>query len=114
MDVVKSLLQRGAPLELENRWGGTVLNSAWHFALYQAGSAMESTDLVSDAVRQLARGALGKSVLYTSCEPCAMCVGAMYWAGIRSVVYALPSDELAKLAGSDFLVPCREVFSRAS
>jgi tRNA(Arg) A34 adenosine deaminase TadA len=43
-----------------------------------------------------------------------MCVGAMYWAGIRSVVYGLPAEELAKLAGPDFLIPCRDLFSRAS
>src|SRR5437899_2252373 len=37
--------------------------------------------------------------VYTSCEPCAMCVGKMYWAGIRSLVYALSAEELAVLAG---------------
>jgi tRNA(Arg) A34 adenosine deaminase TadA len=43
-----------------------------------------------------------------------MCVGKMYWAGIRAVVYALAAEELAKLAGGDFLVPCRELFARAA
>lgn len=72
------------------------------------------TNLVGEAVRTLTRQALGKSVLYASCEPCAMCVGAMYWAGIRSLVYGLPSDELATLAGRNFRVPCRELLSRTS
>jgi tRNA(Arg) A34 adenosine deaminase TadA len=72
------------------------------------------TNLVSEAVRTLDRGVLARCVLYTSCEPCAMCVGSMYWAGIRTLVYALSSDELAKLAGSNFLIPCRELFSRAA
>jgi len=27
-------------------------------------------------------------VLYTSCEPCPMCLGAIYWSGINRVVYA--------------------------
>ena len=43
-----------------------------------------------------------------------MCVGKMYWAGIRSVVYALPAEELAALAGGSFVVPCRELFARAA
>lgn len=34
-DLVKGLLERRAPLEVENIWGGTVLNSTLHFALYQ-------------------------------------------------------------------------------
>ena len=35
MDVVKRLLERGAPLEVENTWGGTVLDSTVYFALHQ-------------------------------------------------------------------------------
>jgi tRNA(Arg) A34 adenosine deaminase TadA len=42
-----------------------------------------------------------------------MCVGKMYWAGIRSVVYALSAEELAVLAGADFLIPCKDLFARA-
>jgi len=72
------------------------------------------TNLVAAAIRQLTPDQIRRSVLYTSCEPCAMCVGKMYWAGIRSVVYALPSEELAALAGGDFLVPCRDLFKRAA
>ena len=43
-----------------------------------------------------------------------MCVGKMYWAGVRSLVYALSAEELALLAGPDFLVPCRDLFARAT
>ncbi len=77
-------------------------------------TAHAETNLVSAAIRQLSSGQIRRSVLYTSCEPCAMCVGKMYWAGIRSVVYALPVEELAKLAGGRFLIPCRELFGRAA
>jgi len=31
---------------------------------------------------------LSGCVIYASCEPCPMCLGAIYWAGIRKVVYA--------------------------
>lgn len=31
---------------------------------------------------------LSGCVLYASCEPCPMCLGAIYWAGIRRVVFA--------------------------
>lgn len=77
-------------------------------------TAHAETNLVAEAIRVLEPDRIRRSVLYTSCEPCAMCVGEMYWAGIRSVVYALPADELALLAGRDFLIPCKELFSRAA
>jgi hypothetical protein len=30
-----------------------------------------------------------------------------------SIAYALPAEELAALAGRDFLIPCAELFARA-
>lgn len=80
----------------------------------QDPTAHAETNLVAAAIRQLSPAQIRKAVLYTSCEPCAMCVGKMYWAGVRSLVYALPAVELAKMAGGDFLVECRTIFSRAS
>ena len=59
---------------------------------------------------------LATSTLYTSTEPCAMCCGAIFWAGIRTVVYALGGDELIALVpeGDEFTLdlPSREVFAR--
>jgi tRNA(Arg) A34 adenosine deaminase TadA len=60
---------------------------------------------------------LAGSVLYTSTEPCAMCSGAIFWAGIPTVFYALGGDELIELmpAGSDEFtlgLSAREVFAR--
>ena len=72
------------------------------------------TNLIDLAIRQLSPDQIGRAVLYTSCEPCAMCVGKMYWAGIRSVVYGLSSEDLAIFAGPQFLVPCRDLFTRAT
>jgi len=77
-------------------------------------TAHAETNLVAEAIRRLTPHEVARSVLYASCEPCAMCVGKMYWAGIRTVVYALPAGELAKLAGGSFLVPCRDLFARAA
>lgn len=37
--------------------------------------------------------------LYSSAEPCMMCTGALYLAGVSRVVYALNSTELEALAG---------------
>jgi tRNA(Arg) A34 adenosine deaminase TadA len=76
-------------------------------------TAHAETNLVAKAIRHLSPDQIRRCVLYTSCEPCAMCVGKMYWAGIRSIVYALPAEELAALAGRDFLIPCAELFGRA-
>jgi guanine deaminase len=43
---------------------------------------------------------LSGSVLYCSCEPCPMCLGAIYWARVSRVVYAATRSDAA-LAGFD-------------
>lgn len=52
--------------------------------------------------------------LYTSTEPCAMCAGAIYWAGISRVVYSCSQEAFAELAGKALDIPCRDVFAYAN
>jgi tRNA(Arg) A34 adenosine deaminase TadA len=57
------------------------------------------------------------ATLYSSAEPCAMCAGGVYWAGIGRVVYALSERRLLALTGSHpenptLSLSCREVFAR--
>ena len=42
---------------------------------------------------------LARCTLYASAEPCAMCTGAAYWAGIGRIVYGLSETALAALIG---------------
>lgn len=74
-------------------------------------------NLVRLAAQRLDRAALAGSTLYSSTEPCPMCAGAIYWAGIGRVVYALSEQGLLALtehspANDALLLPCREVFAR--
>jgi len=101
----------GALLVLD---GKVVLTAQNTIATDRDPTAHAETNLVTTAIGELSPDQIRRSILYTSCEPCAMCTGKMYWAGIRSIVYALPAEELATLAGGDFLVPCRELLAHAS
>jgi tRNA(Arg) A34 adenosine deaminase TadA len=93
--------------------GAVLLTAQNTIATDRDPTAHAESNLVAEAIRRLTPDQIRRSVLYSSCEPCAMCVGKMYWAGIRSIVYALPSDQLAALAARDFVIPCRELFSRS-
>lgn len=46
---------------------------------------------------------LSGCILYTSCEPCPMCLGAIYWSGIKTVVYASDRDDAAEAGFNDSL-----------
>jgi tRNA(Arg) A34 adenosine deaminase TadA len=75
------------------------------------------TNLVRRAAEVLSSDELRGSTLYTSTEPCAMCCGAIFWAGIPRVVYALAESELIAMVPVDsaegtLALPSREVFAR--
>lgn len=58
------------------------------------------------------RDDVGDLVMYTSTEPCAMCAGGIYVAGLRAVVYSVPTERAGELAdGGGFSVPCSDVFA---
>jgi tRNA(Arg) A34 adenosine deaminase TadA len=55
---------------------------------------------IREACRHVGTFQLDGCTLYTSCEPCPMCLSAMYWARIDRLVYAC-SREDAACAGFD-------------
>lgn len=65
-------------------------------------------------------GKLPFGTVYTSCEPCPMCVGAMFWAGTRLVVYGLSHDRLSEFttmpgaAPGGFAISAAEIGGRAA
>lgn len=69
-------------------------------------------NLVSKATKVYSADVLKRATLYTSTEPCAMCSGSIYWAGIGRVVFACSTGLLAEIAGDPFAIPCKEIFQR--
>jgi len=61
-------------------------------------TAHAETHLVRILERQGLFDRLGEGTVYTSCEPCPMCVGSMFWAGVRRVTYGLSAVRLMDLA----------------
>lgn len=56
---------------------------------------------------------LSEYTLYTSCEPCCMCSGAMVWSNLGRMVYSLGHDELAEIAGFNIMLGSNEVFEKS-
>lgn len=42
--------------------------------------------------------------LYTSCEPCPMCLGAIYWARLSSIYYANTHEDAARIGFDDSFI----------
>lgn len=59
---------------------------------------------IRDASMVLKSHNLSECVIFTSCEPCPMCFGAIYWSGIKRVVYGSGRKEAADSGFSDSVI----------
>ena len=80
------------------------------------GTAHAERLLATEACRTLSKDILARATIYSSAEPCAMCAGAIYWAGIGRLVYGLSEQRLRGITGNHpenptLDLPCRSVFA---
>lgn len=59
---------------------------------------------IRQACDQLGSHQLEGCVIYTSCEPCPMCLGAIYWARPDKVFYACSQEDAAKSGFDDAFI----------
>ncbi|GGW92197.1 nucleoside deaminase [Salegentibacter mishustinae] len=59
---------------------------------------------IRQACEKLGDFQLEDCILYTSCEPCPMCLGAIYWARPSKVYYALSREDAARIGFDDQFV----------
>ena len=64
-------------------------------------TAHAEVQAIRAAARNLGTHDLGGSVLYTSCEPCPMCLAAAYWARVERIVYAAGQEDAAAIGFDD-------------
>lgn len=59
---------------------------------------------IKKACKKLGVHQLEDCIIYTSCEPCPMCLGAIYWARPKSVYYACNREDASKVDFDDQLI----------
>lgn len=56
---------------------------------------------IRNACEKLGSFQLDDCTIYTSCEPCPMCLGAIYWARPKRVFYACTREDAAEIGFDD-------------
>ena len=56
---------------------------------------------IRDACQNIGHFQLDNCTIYTSCEPCPMCLGAIYWARPARIVYACSREDAATIDFDD-------------
>ncbi|WPB55714.1 nucleoside deaminase [Xylophilus sp. GOD-11R] len=106
-----------------NPFGATLVSPEGEVMLVSENNQTTTADctghaemvLVRDASARFGLPALRGATVYASGEPCPMCAGAMYWAGISRVVYGATSEDIRSALGSSGLPSsCTYLLRRAT
>lgn len=103
-----SLARRGVQLRHGRPFGavivkdGVVVAEGWNDVL-QSNDPTVHAEIVAirNVCRQLETFDLSGSEIYASCEPCVMCLGAIYWSRIAKVYFSVTRRDAAAIAFRD-------------
>lgn len=101
VDLSKIGFEYGGPFGAVVTRGSEIVGEGFNLVIaHHDPTAHAEVIAIRDACRFLKTHDLTGCELYTSCEPCPMCLGAIYWARIGKVYYAATREDAAA-AGFD-------------
>lgn len=90
--------------------GGEVLSAEHNRVIAQSDpSAHAEINALRVACKAQQVIKLEGAVLYSSCEPCPMCLSAIYWTGIRRVVYGATIADAREAGFGEMAIPAAEL-----
>ena len=100
---VESVKRGGGPFGcvIVDAMGRVVAEGHNQVTLTNDPTAHAEITVIREACRLRETTTLPDCVLYSSCEPCPMCLAATYWAGIPEVVYACTQRDADKAGFAD-------------
>ncbi|GAA0871694.1 nucleoside deaminase [Gangjinia marincola] len=92
----------GAPFGAVVVLNDDVISAAYNQVNIQNNCLLHAeTYAIQQACKRLRSKDLSQCILYTSCEPCMMCLGASYWAGFKKIYFGASAGD-AKKAGYQY------------
>ena len=93
---------RGGPFAAVVVLDGRIVGEGWNSVTSSNDpTAHAEVSAIRDACARLGTFSLEGADLYTSCEPCPMCLAAAYWARIGRVFYANTTADAAAIGFDD-------------
>lgn len=96
---------RGGPFGAVIVRGGEIIAEGWN-EVTSTNDPTAHAEMVAirRACDRLGAFHLNDCDIYASCEPCPMCLGAIYWARIRRIYFANTRVEAARIGFSDAFI----------
>jgi guanine deaminase len=87
---------------------GVIVGRGWNRVVADVDpTAHAEVNAIRDACRNLGTFQLDGCRLYTSCQPCPMCLAAAYWARIEQIWYAATGRDAAAIGFDDHHIACQ-------
>ena len=119
VEIAREAMQAG-----NHPFGALLADKDGNVLMEQGNTEVTDPNCTGHAETQLMRRAsavysfeqMEELTLYSCCEPCCMCAGAMYWGHLGRLVYACTEAALKELTGNDprnptLDLPCQAVFA---
>ncbi len=101
---VESVEHGGGPFGAVIVKNGSVISTGWNKVTGSHDpTAHAEVNAIRKAAKKLKDHDLSGCVIYCSCEPCPMCLGAIYWARIDHIYFANSSEDAARFGFDDSL-----------
>ena len=84
--------------------GNIISNGNNKVLLEKDPTAHAEITAIREACRKLNTHDLSDYILYTSCEPCPMCLSAIIWANIKEVYYGCTKEDAAEIGFRDEVI----------
>ena len=102
ISVEKMRANEGGPFGAVIDRNGTIVGRGWNRVTSSNDpTAHAEITAIRDACQTLQTFQLNDCELYTSCEPCPMCLAASYWARLRTVYYGNTRQDAAAIGFDD-------------
>jgi tRNA(Arg) A34 adenosine deaminase TadA len=96
LSIEKMRLNEGGPFGAVVVRGGVVVGRGWNrVTSAHDPTAHAEVAAIRDACERLGTHCLAGCEIYCSCEPCPMCLGAIYWARLDRIYCAATSEDAA-------------------
>lgn len=84
---------------------GEVIGQGWNRVVHDNDpTAHAEVVAIRDAARRIHSFKLTGCQVYTSCEPCPMCLSAAYWARVERITYAASAADAAEFGFDDHFI----------
>jgi len=112
MEIAKNAAENGINLNEGGPFGAVVIDKEGNIIATGNNQVLKNNDptahaevmAIRNACKKLNTYDLSDYILYTSCEPCPMCLSAIIWSNIKEIYYACTREDAANIGFRDDLI----------